>query len=73
MKLQFDASQQYQLDAIASAVDLFDGQQTTSSTSLFSASGLGLFQNKHGVGNLLQLEDESIIKNLRTVQERNHL
>ena len=26
MKLKFDSSQQFQLDAIASIVDLFDGQ-----------------------------------------------
>jgi type III restriction enzyme len=26
MKIQFDAQQQYQLDAVAAVVDLFDGQ-----------------------------------------------
>jgi type III restriction enzyme len=73
MKLQFDASQQYQLDAVESVVDLFDGQQTTSSASLFEASGLGLFQNEQGVGNLLQIDESAIIKNLRRIQERNGL
>ena len=73
MKLQFDASQQYQLDAIESVVDLFDGQQTTSSAGLFGVSGLGLFQNEQGVGNLLQIDEATILKNLRTVQKRNGL
>lgn len=70
MKLQFDASQQYQLDAIEAVTDLFDGQQTTSSASLFETSGLGLFQNEQGVGNLLQIDEGTILKNLRTVQKR---
>jgi len=73
MKLQFDASQQYQLDAVESVVDLFDGQQTTSSAGLFGVSGLGLFQNEQGVGNLLQIDETTILKNLRMVQERNML
>lgn len=73
MKLQFDASQQYQLDAVESVVDLFDGQQTTSSAGLFDVSGLGLFQNEQGVGNLLQIDEPTILKNLRAVQERNEL
>lgn len=73
MKLQFDSSQQYQLDAIESVVDLFDGQQTTSSAGLFGVSSLGLFQNEQGVGNLLQLDEATILKNLRAVQERNKL
>ena len=70
MKLQFDASQQYQLDAIEAVVDLFSGQQNTSSSSLFEASGLGLFQNEQGVGNLLQIDEATILKNLRAVQKR---
>jgi len=70
MKLQFDASQQYQLDAVEAVVDLFSGQQTTSSASLFEASGLGLFQNEQGVGNLLQIDEATILKNVRAIQKR---
>ncbi len=73
MKLQFDPHQEYQLDAIKSVTDLFDGQQTTGGNDVFSSNGLGLFQNGMGVGNLLQIEEDAIIKNLHAVQERNKL
>lgn len=73
MKLQFDASQQYQLDAIESVTDLFGGQQTTSGASLFDVSGLGMLQNEEGVGNLLQIDETTVLKNLRAIQERNGL
>jgi type III restriction enzyme len=73
MKLQFDAQQQYQLDAVEAVCDLFDGQQTTSSAGLFGVSGLGMFQNEQGMGNLLQLDEETLLQNLRAVQTRNKL
>ncbi len=73
MKLKFDAEQQYQLDAIESVVDLFEGQQTSSSAGLFSISEVGLFQNEQGIGNLLRIDESTILQNLRRVQERNKL
>ena len=73
MKLQFDAQQQYQLDAVEAVCDLFDGQQTTSSAGLFGVSGLGMFQNEQGMGNLLQLDEETLLQNLRAIQTRNKL
>ncbi len=73
MKLQFDPNQDYQKDAIASVVDLFEGQQTTASHGLFSSTGLGLFQGAQGIGNLLQLDDSALLENLRSIQARNNL
>lgn len=73
MKLHFDANQEYQLEAIEAAADLFDGQQTTSSAGLLGGSTLGLLQNERGVGNLLQLEEAAILENLRRVQKRGGL
>lgn len=75
MKLKFDSSQQFQLDAIASIVDLFDGQPLNKGD--FSVEiELGqnaLFQTELGFGNLLQISEEAIYENLVKIQERNDL
>lgn len=83
---QFDASQQYQLDAIASIVDLFDGQPKDAEklfTTLRGSAALDdtrqatleidLTQEVGAVGNRLVLHREAILANLRRVQDRNGL
>lgn len=73
MKLQFDPNQEYQLDAVKSVVDLFEGQQTTSGANLFDVSAIGMFRNEQGMGNLLHITQENLVENLRKTQERNHI
>lgn len=83
---QFDASQPYQLDAIASVVDLFDGQPKDAEklvTTLRSAAVLpdsdqaaldiDLTQEVGAVGNSLVLDCDLILANLQRVQDRNGL
>src|ERR1035437_1506127 len=76
MKIQFDAKQQYQLDAVASVVDLFDGQplQQPEYSVVYQQGDSGLFegqvQSEFGVGNRLILSEDLLRTNTRKVQER---
>lgn len=72
MKIQFDSSQQYQLDATAAVVDLFEGQplaQGRFEVSLDAARG-EMF-SESGRGNALSITEETLLSNLHTVQARN--
>ncbi len=76
MKIQFDASQEYQLDAIRAITDLFDGQPLKLGDSEISLSGeaqAGLFLSEQGLANQLLLDETDLLKNLRRIQETNGL
>lgn len=83
---QFDASQPYQLDAIASVVDLFDGQPKDAEKLVTTLRGaavlpdsdqaaldIDLTQEVGAVGNSLVLDRDLILANLQRVQDRNGL
>ncbi|WP_299038551.1 DEAD/DEAH box helicase family protein [uncultured Pseudokineococcus sp.] len=83
---QFDASQPYQLDAIASVVDLFDGQPKDAENLVTTLSGatvvsdsdqaaldIDLTQEVGAVGNSLVLDRALILANLQRLQDRNGL
>lgn len=84
---QFDANQQYQLDAIQSVIDLFDGQPKHASqlantirTALKSADQgdqiaipMDYSQEVGAIGNNLVLDEEVIFANLQRIQDRNGL
>jgi type III restriction enzyme len=73
MKLQFEPNQQFQLDAINAAVDLFKGQPAgVSGFSYAKTTGIGgTFLSV--VANNLILDDETILNNLRIVQKANNI
>lgn len=83
---KFDASQPYQLDAIASVVDLFDGQPKDAEKLVTTLRGaavlpdsnqtaldIDLTQEVGAVGNRLVLDRDLILANLQRVQDRNGL
>jgi len=80
MKLHFEDNLNYQQTAIESVVNLFKGQEISSSefTVTFTPEtgpnmSLGLEESQLGIGNRLLLLDDDIEKNLRHIQLKNGL
>ncbi|GAK61469.1 restriction endonuclease [Candidatus Vecturithrix granuli] len=75
MKLQFDGSQDYQLAAIQAIVDIFEGQPLHGGDFeiSFGMEGASLSLSEKGVANRLSLTESQLLRNVRAVQEHNHL
>ncbi len=73
MKLHFDPNQQYQLDAVKSIVDVFEGQPLNQGDFGFSTSENGQLFNENGVGNRIDISKERILSNLQKIQRKNGL
>lgn len=72
MKLKFDSGLAYQLEAIQSVTDLFEGVSQGQGEILLEAATIdgSLFP---GVSNSLSLFDDQLIKNMHAVQSRNRI
>src|SRR3989339_635883 len=75
MKLHFDANQEFQLEAVKSVVDLFQGNPMNKGDFEYSLSGdaEGSTINEYGVGNRLFVDEDKIKENLGEVQRGNGL
>ena len=79
MKLKFISDQQYQLDAVSSITDIFQGQaikQANFSVATRMNSGLQgelNYQTELGYANKLNLLDDELLKNVNQIQLRNGL
>ena len=74
MKLKFDPTLAYQLDAVNAVAEVFDGQplgQTTFEISSTMPSGVVL--TTRGVGNNIVLNQEQFVANVHSIQERNDI
>lgn len=73
MKLHFDPNQDFQLNAIQSVVDLFEGQPLNKGDFEFSLTDdhNSLQLNENGFGNKLMIVEQQIFKNLQIVQQKN--
>lgn len=78
MKIKFDSTLEYQLDAINSIVDIFQGQEKCESNfSVYSpeflVSKMDFTNDEIGYGNRLTLSDNRILKNTQNIQLANGL
>lgn len=74
MKLQFDANQDYQLDAIRAVTALFAGQPDTSQASVVRDDVLSsLALTEIGIANRRVIDDAQWLANLHAVQEENRI
>ena len=73
MKLHFESNQEYQLQAIQSIVDVFEGQPLSTSDYEFSleASNTSLQFSEYGVGNAIRLTSIEVLQNIKKIQKRN--
>lgn len=73
MKIQFDSTQSYQLQAVQSVIDIFEGQPLSQSDFEVSFQTDNIGYSEKGVANILQIDKTQIEENLKKVQFQNEI
>ena len=74
MKIKFISDQQYQIDAINSITDIFEGQKIMSSNFTVTIDDEPNFLHTElGIGNKLDLLDDELLVNVQKIQMKNGL
>jgi type III restriction enzyme len=73
LKLHFDPNQQFQIDAIQSIVNIFEGQPLNRGDFDFSFNSENYLFQEGGIGNRLFITEEQVFKNVREIQKKNEL
>ena len=73
MILHFDSNQPYQLDAIKSITDIFEGQPLNGGDFEFSSQQPGALHTESGFGNNLSLSEDQVWTNVKTIQAVNEI
>ena len=72
MKLKFK-DQSFQTDAVNAVCDLFAGQELSRTTFSLDRERQGSVFNEHGIGNVLSLDNRTILANMNETQKKNNL
>lgn len=73
MKLTFEPNLHFQLEAIKSITDLFEGQPLEASALQSEISQLDTYANIYSYGNRLMIAEEQILTNLQGIQANNEI
>ena len=75
MKLQFDSAQDYQIQAVKSALKIFEGQPLAKGNfdATLVVTEASVSYTEHGVANQLILNDKQILRNIQLIQDKNNI
>jgi type III restriction enzyme len=75
VKLHFESNQEYQLQAIQSIVDVFEGQPLNTGDYEFALQqwNTSLAFSEYGIGNAIRLTQQEILENVQKIQARDQI
>jgi len=74
MKLHFDSKQEFQLEAVKSVIDIFEGQPLSNGDFEFTLSHPGALLTENGFGNKIEFfRLEQLIENIQNIQKNNNI